>query len=174
MKKLSIVALSLLLVCSFTACKNYGVNKLKRQMKPLAKTYLQSEKVTDYDSLAIDFVDTVTELGYASLNLELLAQMEGSYQGLYNQAVEAGDSQKMEVVSLYLNDIERTRADFEELMSSGELNETNTLLFMVTGHYAKGKEKTPFIFFVKPDKESLYTMDPFGDNLLYTDENSDK
>ena len=58
-------------------------NKLNRQMKKMAETYLQQEKVTDYQKLTITSVDTLTEYSYAKLTSELLENMEGVYEQMY-------------------------------------------------------------------------------------------
>lgn len=170
MKNYRLILLALLATILLAGCKDYATNKLKRQMKPFAKSYLKTEKVVDYDSLTIDCVDTVTEMSYARMNVEFLNQMEASYQEQYEQAVREDKGQTLEVIGLYLNEIGRTKADFEDLMDSGNLKETGVLLFMVTGHYVKDKERVPIIFFVTADKRNLHTLDPFGDNLLYKDE----
>ena len=114
MKRLFLFAFSILIVCSFSGCKNHAANKLKRQMKPFAKSYLKTERIVGYDSLTIDCVDTITEMGYARLNVELLTQMEASYQQQYEQAVSEDKGQTLEDLSLYINEIGRTKADFEE------------------------------------------------------------
>ena len=170
MKKISIIALSILLACSFSSCKNYAEKKLKRQMKPFAKSYLKTDRVVGYDSLTIDCVDTITEMGYARMNVEFLNQMEASYQEQYEQAVRADKSQTVEYISLYLNEIGRTKADFEDLIDNGDLQTTGVVLFMVTGTFEKDGEGQQFMFLVNPDKKSIHNLDPFGDNLLYKDE----
>ena len=170
MRRVFIIAASILIACSFCGCKNYATNKLKREMKPFAKSYLKTERVVDYDSLTIDCVDTITEMGYARVNVELLNQMEASYEAQYDEAMTEDRSQKLEYLRLYLNEINQTKADFEDLMENGDLKETGVLLFMVSGHYVKDGERVPLIFFVTADKRKIYTMDPFGDNLLYKDE----
>lgn len=170
MRKVCIIAVSILLACSFCGCKNYATNKLKREMKPFAKSYLKTERVVDYDSLTIDCVDTITEMGYARVMVELLNQMEASYQAQYDQAVLEDKGQKLEYLHLYLNEIDQTKTDFEDLMENGDLKENGILLYMVSGHYWKDNERVPLIFFVTADKRKIYTMDPFGDNLLYKDE----
>lgn len=170
MKRSGLILIALLAAILFAGCEDYAVNKLKRQMKPFAKSYLKTERVVGYDSLTIDCVDTVTEMSYTRMNVEFLNQMEASYQEQYEQAVREDKGQTLEVISLYLNEIGRTKADFEDLMDSGDLKETGVLLFMVTGHYVKDNERVPLIFFVTADKRKLHTLDPFGDNLLYKDE----
>ncbi len=170
MKRTGIIIMALIAAISFAGCKDYAVNKLKRQMKPFAKSYLKTERVVGYDSLTIDCVDTLTEMSYANLNIQLLGEMEAAYQAQYDQAAQEGKGQTLEYLSLYLNEIGKTRADFEDLMESGSLKSDGILLFMVSGHYVKDNERVPFIFLVTPDKRKLHTLDPFGDNLLYKDE----
>lgn len=170
MRRTGLIAAALIATVAFAGCKDYAANKLKRQMRPFAKSYLKTERVVGYDSLTIECVDTLTEMGYARLNIELLGEMEAAYQAQYDRAERAGKGQELEYLGLYLNEIGRTRDDFEELAESGGLKDHGILLYMVTAHYVKDNERIPLIFFVTPDRRKLHTLDPFGDNLLYQDE----
>ncbi len=164
--------LLLSLICLLSGChKKTEEEKLKEAMVTLAKDYLKADGITQYDSLRVDCVDTVTELGYANLNSELLDQMADAYQEMYNEAVVNNETKKIEPLALYLKEINRTKADFDNLMENGDLKADGILLFMVTGSYFHGGKKEPIMFLVEPDKKSLHTLDPFGDNLLYRDEN---
>ncbi len=162
-----IVAL-LALAISLVGCQKMQHNKLNRQMKKVAKTYLEQEQVEDYKNLTITSVDTLTEFGYAKLTSELLENMGEVYGQMYWDA--AGDSSRREVIGLYLNEIQRTKADFEDLIDNGDLQTTGVVLFMVTGTFEKDGEGQQFMFLVNPDKKSIHNLDPFGDNLLYKDE----
>ena len=55
------------------------------------------------------------------------------------------------------------------LIDYGDLLTEGVTLFMVTGNFQKDGVKQEFMFLVNPDKKSLHTLDPFGDNLLYKD-----
>ena len=68
-----ILAASILLLAG--CHKKSEEEKLKDAMKQCATEYLKNDGITAYDSLRVDCVDTVTEMGYAKLNSELLAQM---------------------------------------------------------------------------------------------------
>jgi len=164
--KYFIVALLSATVC-LTGCQKMEQNKLNRQMKKMAKIYLQQEQVTDYQKLTITSVDTLTEYGYAKLTSELLENMEGVYEQMYWD--DSDDTARREVISLYLNEIKRTKADMEDLIDNGDLLTEGVTLFMVTGNLEKDGNKQEFMFLVNPDKKSLHTLDPFGDNLLYKD-----
>lgn len=170
MRRFFIIAASILIACSFCGCKNYATKKLKREMKPFAISYLKTERVVDYDSLTIDRVDTITEMGYAQYSIYYLGQLEADYSAQYEEALIEGRSQKAEVLRLYLNEIGRTIDDFKDLMESGELKEDGILLYMVVGHYWKDNERVWVNFFVTADKRKIYTLDLFNDNLLYKDE----
>lgn len=164
--KYFIVALLSATVC-LTGCQKMEQNKLNRQMKKMAKTYLQQEQVTDYKKLTITSVDTLTEYSYAKLNSELLGNMSDAYEQMYWDDSE--DTNRREAIGLYLREIQRIKADMDELIDDSELLTEGVLLFMVTGNYQKEGKDQEFMFLVNPDKKSLHTLDPFGDNLLYKD-----
>ena len=165
--KHSIPLLLFMAALCFAGCQKMQQNKLNRQMKKMAVTYLQQEQVTDYQKLVITSVDTLTEYGYAKLTSELLEHMEGVYEQMYWD--DSDDTARREVIGLYLKEIKRTKADMDDLIDNGDLLTEGVTLFMVTGNLEKDSNKQEFMFLVNPDKKSLHTLDPFGDNLLYKD-----
>lgn len=168
-KRILPILLVALVIC-FGGCKKKSeVDRLKDTLFPLAKEYLKAEKIEHYDSLKIDCIDTLTELSYANLNIFSLEQMANSYEEIYNDAV-VNNSNNVESIHLQLNEVNRVKADFEELIENGDLKTEGVLLFFVSGTYYVQGQAEPFSYFVYPDKKTLYTMDPFGDNLLYKDE----
>ncbi len=169
MKNRTLTLLLLLFLSTFIGCQNHSINRLKRQMKPLAKEYLTNDNITQYEALTIDCVDTLSELSYAKLCTELLSNMSAAYQNQLEEAYIQEDEQA-QYLQLYVNETNRTLEDFEELMSEGDLQRDDILLYMVTGSYQdeSGQERE-FLFLVNPDKKTLHELDPFGDNLLYKD-----
>ena len=148
-------------------CQNMQQKKLNRQMKKMAKIYLQQEEIKDYKDLTITSVDTLTEFSYAKLNSELLGNMADAYEQMY---WDEEDSAKREVIGLSFRETKRTQRDMDDLIDNGDLLTQGVLLFMVTGNYKKDTENQEFMFLVNPDKKSLHYLDPFGNNLLYQDE----
>ena len=148
-------------------CQNMQQKKLNRQMKKMAKIYLQQEEIKDYKDLTITSVDTLTEFSYAKLNSELLGNMADAYEQMY---WDEEDSAKREVIGLSVRETKRTQRDMDDLIDNGDLLTQGVLLFMVTGNYKKDNENQEFMFLVNPDKKSLHYLDPFGNNLLYQDE----
>lgn len=164
----TLISILALILVFFTGCQKMEQNKLNRQMKKMAKAYLQQENITDYKNLSIITVDTLTEFSYAKLNSELLGNMAEAYEQMYWD--DSGDTARREAIGLYLREIQRIKNDMDELVDNGDLLTEGVLLFMVTGNYEQKGEKQEFMFLVNPDKKSLHTLDPFGDNLLYKDE----
>jgi hypothetical protein len=164
----TLISILALILVFFTGCQKMEQNKLNRQMKKMAKAYLQQENVTDYKNLSVTTVDTLTEFSYAKLNSELLGNMAEAYEQMYWDDSE--DTARREAIGLYLREIQRIKNDMDELVDNGDLLTDGVLLFMVTGNYEQKGEKQEFMFLVNPDKKSLHTLDPFGDNLLYKDE----
>ncbi|MBQ1779859.1 MAG: hypothetical protein II001_00310 [Bacteroidales bacterium] len=164
----TLISILALVLVFFTGCQKMEQKKLNRQMKKMAKVYLEQEEVKNYKDLAITCVDTITEFSYAKLTSELLGNMEVMYEQMYWD--ESEDSTKREVIGLYLNEIRRTKADFEDLIDNGDLQTEGILLYMVTGTFQLDGQKQDMMFLVNPDKKSLHELDPFGNNLLYKDE----
>ena len=164
MKRYLVFCLLLSTTVLFSGCSNREVNKLKRQMKTLAKEYLKDNDIAQYDSLNIECVDTLTELGYAKLTSELLANMEEAYE---MQMAQPADDATINELNANLNEISSVESEFEELIDNAELKTSGILLFMVTGTFVdKNKDKQEFMFLVNPDKKTLHVLDPFGNNLL--------
>ncbi len=163
-----LITLVIIAIALCVSCSNTSEKRLFKKMKPLAEQYLADCDII-YDSLRIDCIDTINELNYANLNIELLHEMEDAYLTQYQELIQT-DTVKAHYVRLYLRDIQNTLEDLTSMMENGELDNQKLLLYMVSGYSHEGKEKEPFIFFVQPDLKTLYTMDPFGDNLLYREE----
>lgn len=161
-KKIQPIVCFIISALFIAGCAKHADNALKRKMIPLAKQFLKEDNITNYNNLEIKCVDTITELAYAKLCSELLGNMEMAYEEkLYDE------NANKEVVSLYVNEIVRTRQDMENLIDDGELQSEGVLLYMVTGSYKLDNKDNEFIFMVNPDKKTLHILDPFGDNLLY-------
>ncbi|MDY6348418.1 MAG: hypothetical protein SPL42_08350 [Bacteroidales bacterium] len=157
----AILAIALCAIC-LLSCKKMEERSLRRQMVSAAKEFLAAEEVSGYEKLAVKCIDTITEVSYARLTTELLSNMESSYEAMLYQ-----EGSNSEVIPLYLNEIIRTRKDMEDLLESGDLDTEGVLLYWVTATYVKDGKDNEFMFMVEPDKRTLHTLDPFGDNLLY-------
>ena len=164
MKRHLFFCLFLVTTVFLSGCSDHATNKLKRQMKSLAKEYLKSMEISDYDELTIECVDTLTELGYAKLTTELLTNMQQAYQ---EQLGATTDDATTTELLVNLSEISSVADELEERIDNGDLKTSGVLLYMVTGTMVdKNKDKQEFMFLVNPDKKSLHNLDPFGNNLL--------
>lgn len=172
MKRILLFVLTLTSLLCCTSCDSFKQKSLNRNMRKAAEKYLKDNEVK-FESLKITSIDTVSELGYANLNRVMLAQMEAAYTQQYQEAIINQDEKTADALNRYLNDISNTIDDFEDLMQNGDLKRDGILLYMVTGSFKVQKTDEagePFYFFVKPDKKTVHTLDPFGNNLLYENE----
>lgn len=161
MKKIPLyVGIVLCCACLFYCCSKERT--MQRDFIKLAKQSLQDDNVTGYNNLKINCVDTISDLAYAKLSSELLSNMEVAYEEMLYK-----DDSREEVLTLYLNEIRRTRSEMDALIDDGDLQTDNILLYMVTASYNLNNQANDFIFMVNPDKKTLHTLDPFGNNLLY-------
>lgn len=167
LRHLAALGMLILSVGIMPGCRQHKSRKFERKMELLARNYLAEDSISGYDSLKINSIDTITELGYAKIMYELLENMEAAYRSQYDRAARQSDG-NAGIIELYLNEITRTKLDFYDLMNHEGLKTDGVLLWMVSGSYRDaGRRHGNFMFFVSPDSLALYTPDPFGDNLLY-------
>lgn len=156
MKKIYVILFVLLLGVSvvfiiFNCFKDKGLNYEEK-----AKTFLQNESIS-FDSLAVDRVDTLTEMKYARMTVELLEQMRDDYEGL--QYAET-DAHRRDILALQVNEIEDSLLVYIDRINTNTASTTNLVCYLVYAHYYLEKEEFPFTFFLTPDGE-YYNYDPF-------------
>ena len=115
MKHSKILILLTAAIC-LAGCQKMEQNKLNRQMKKMAKVYLEQEEIKDYKKLQIVSIDTLTEFSYAKLNSELLGNMAEVYEQMYWD--DSGDTTRRNAIELYLKEIHRIKADMDEAFCS--------------------------------------------------------
>lgn len=168
MKKIGfIAALASIILLSAVAChKNNADELLKEQAQTCANEYVKSElNIENADSIVVHTVDTVTEMGYAKIVLELLENLEYQYKMMYDDATLANDEQKIGNLEIYLRMIEKQTDKFRFIEENESADNQQLLLYLISGTYHKGNEKGDFLCFANPDF-TLHVLDPFADNLI--------
>ncbi|MEG1555514.1 MAG: hypothetical protein RR356_02165 [Bacteroidales bacterium] len=157
----------LIFITLFSAChKKSELEILKANLQKPAKFYVENElEVKDADSVIIHQIDTITPLGYAKINLELLENMEFNYQFAYKEASLQNDQDKLTYLELYLKDVHTAEDFFKSKIENEKTDGSSLLLYMVTASYFKNGKEEPFTFFALPDF-TVHVLDPFGDNIL--------
>jgi hypothetical protein len=138
----------------------------QENIQKCAEEYVQTElNIMERDSVVVNKVDTITEMGYAKLVLEMLENLEYQYKLMYDEATLNNDEQKLQYLEIYLNQISSQVDYFRNIEESDAADNQQLLLYLIYGSFYIDGEKEDFICLANPDF-TLHVLDPFADNLL--------
>jgi len=148
-------------------CKQKGErNVFQENIHHCAETYVLNElNVSDADSVVVNRLDTLTQMSYAKLMLEMLENLEFQYKQLYDEATLADDDKRIESISRSLRQITTQTDYFRAIEDSDSADNHVLLLYWISASYYQNGEKTDFMCFATPDF-NLHILDPFADNLM--------
>lgn len=162
-----IIILTFMAALLMTGCHKKTEQELLREnLQPSTEKYVKEElQISNPDSVVINRIDTVTEMGYTKLVLEMLENLEFQYKLMYDEATLANDDSKIKYLEIYLRQISTESDYFRKIEDTESANNQNILLYMISGSYYQEGKGEYFICFAKPDY-SLHVLDPFADNLI--------
>ena len=148
-------------------CKQKGERDVfQENIHRCAETYVLNElNVSDADSVVVNRLDTLTQMSYAKLMLEMLENLEFQYKQLYDEATLADDDKRIESISRSLRQITTQTDYFRAIEDSDSADNHDLLLYWISASYYQNGEKTDFMCFATPDF-NLHILDPFADNLM--------
>ena len=164
MKKIGFV---LCLIILMGGCRQKAEEDVFQQkMHQCAETYVKTElNVTDADSVVVTRIDTLTQMSYAKLMLEMLENLEFQYKQLYDEATLADDDAKIASLDRSLRQIS-VQTDYFRTIEDGEsADNQQLLLYWISASYYKNGQQEDFMCFATPDF-NLHILDPFADNLM--------
>lgn len=156
MKKIYVVIFIFLLIVSVALIFINPFKKKGFDYQAKAVEFLVTEQV-DYDSLAIDRVDTLTEMKYARMTVEILEQMRDDYE---NAQYMEEDPHRRNIIAMQVSEIEDSLVVFIDKINAKAISETQVVCYLVYAHYCQADAKIPFTFFLNPMGE-FYIYDPF-------------
>lgn len=156
MKKVYVVIFIFLLIVSVALIFIKPFKKKGFDYQAKAVEFLVTEQV-DYDSLAIDRVDTLTEMKYARMTVEILEQMRDDYE---NAQYMEEDPHRCNIIAMQVSEIEDSLVVFIDKINAKAISETQVVCYLVYAHYCQADAKIPFTFFLNPMGE-FYIYDPF-------------
>lgn len=156
MKKVYVVIFIFLLIVSIALIFIKPFKKKGFDYQAKAVAFLVTEQV-DYDSLAIDRVDTLTEMKYARMTVEILEQMRDDYE---NAQYMEEDPHRRNIIAMQVSEIEDSLVVFIDKINAKAISETQVVCYLVYAHYCQADAKIPFTFFLNPMGE-FYIYDPF-------------
>lgn len=141
-------------------------NVFQEKIHQCACEYVSTElNISDADSVVVTHIDTLTQMSYAKLMLEMLENLEFQYKQLYDEATLADDDAKIESFSRSLRQISVQTDDFRAIEDSESADNQRLLLYWISASYYKNGQQEDFMCFATPDF-TLHILDPFADNLL--------
>ena len=156
MKKTLIIAgfviIILLLIGAF-GHKPFLKWKLKRTINKVAIEYVKDVLlIQDYDSIKIVKYDSISDLGFAKLSLEMLEQMKANYDFMYQDALMNGESDEaLDQIVYQTKQIEVEMAEQYNYANSENTNTNNLRNYLVYATYYKDGAPTQFLFLITPD-----------------------
>ena len=164
MRRIGLIIVLAVLLCG---CKQKGERDVfQENIHRCAETYVLNElNVSDADSVVVNRLDTLTQMSYAKLMLEMLENLEFQYKQLYDEATLADDDKRIESISRSLRQITTQTDYFRAIEDSDSADNHDLLLYWISASYYQNGEKTDFMCFATPDF-NLHILDPFADNLM--------
>ena len=138
----------------------------QQKIQHCAETYVKTElNVSDADSVVVTRIDTLTQMSYAKLMLEMLENLEFQYKQLYDEATLADNDAKIESLSRSLRQISVQTDYFRSIEDSESADNQTLLLYWISASYYQNGQQEDFMCFATPDY-NLHILDPFADNLM--------
>lgn len=146
------VVLILLLIGIF-GYKPFQKYNLRRKINKVAIEYVKDVLlVQDYDSIKIVKYDSISDLGFAKLSLEMLEQMKANYDFMYQDALMNGESDvALDQIVYQTKQIEVEMAEQYNNANDDNTNTKNLRNYLVYATYYKDGAPTQFLFLITPD-----------------------
>lgn len=146
--------------------RNAEQKAFQQKIQHCAEAYVQTElNVDNADSVVVTRVDTLSQMSYAKLMLEMLENLEFQYKQLYDEATLADDDTRIESLNRSLRQISTQTDYFRNIEDSESADNQKLLLYWISASYYQNGEKTDFMCFATPEF-NLHVLDPFADNLM--------
>ena len=138
----------------------------QENIQKCAEEYVQTELgIYDANSIIVNRVDTLTKMSYAKLVLEMLENMEYQYKRLYDEATLSNNDADIASYGSSLQRISKQTNYFRSIDDNESADNTQLLLYWISGSYYRNGQKEDFMCFATPDYK-LHVLDPFADNLM--------
>ena len=164
MKKIGFI---ICLIVLMSGCRQKAeVDVFQQKIHQCAETYVKTElNVSDADSVVVTRIDTLTQMSYAKLMLEMLENLEFQYKQLYDEATLADENAKIDSLDRSLRQISVQPDYFRTIEDSESADNQQLLLYWISASYFKNDQQKDFMCFATPDF-TLHRLDPFADNLM--------
>ena len=156
------IVVAILLIAGYFAYKPYMNWSLRKNINKVAIEYVTDVLlIQDYDSIKINKIDSISDLAFAKLTLELLEEMELNYDYLYQDALMNGESEEAsDQILAQTKEVEVALGEYYTISNDENTNTKNLRNYLVYATYYKLGVPTNFIFLTTP-KGKYYELNPF-------------
>jgi hypothetical protein len=167
MKKVLIitaVTLCVLVLIGLALYRPYQKWKFRSKINKIAIEYVTDILlINDYDSIKIKSIDTLSDMGFARLSLEMLEEMSNNYEFIKRDAILNGESdQTIDQIDLQQNEVDFMIAEQYNIANDEHTLNNNIKFYFIKASLFHKQKEIPFIFLVTPDCK-YYEFDLFKD-----------
>lgn len=149
------IILLTLVVAGIFSIKPFQKWNLRRKINKVAIEYVQDILlIQNYDSIKIVKFDSISDLGFAKLSLEMLEEMKMNYDYIYQDALMNEESDEvLDQLTHQIKLVEVEMAVHLEAANSDQTNTKNLRNYLVYATYYTKGSPTPFLFLLTPEGE---------------------
>jgi len=164
-KLLCIITVIGAIILLIVSCDQDPAKVQLKKLKQLSITFAKDQLKKEIDSVQITKIDTLTQLGYAKVTLEMLENMDEQYQLDYYKALAAQNEELSTELETYLGQVEELKQEFTTIVDDAVVDNRKTFLYMYQVNYWRDGGFFDVILFATPSYK-LHELDPFQNNLL--------
>jgi hypothetical protein len=162
---LYIVAVVSAMALIATSCHHDPAKEQTNKLKELSLTFAKERLKLEVDSVQIAKIDTLTQLGYAKLILEMLENMDEQYQLDYYKALLAQNGELSTEMESNLLQAREMKQEFIAIVDNATVDNKKVFLYMYQANYWRNGGIFEAILFATPNYK-FHELDPFANNLL--------
>jgi hypothetical protein len=164
-KKLCTIAVIGAIALLVTSCHRDPTEKQIEKLKELSLTYAKEQLKLEVDSVQITKIDTLTQLGYAKITLEMLENLDEQYQLNYHKALLAENDELSSEMESNFMQARELKQKFAAIVDNATVDNEKAFLYMYQAIYWRdGGVFEPILFATLNYK--IHDLDPFENNLL--------
>jgi hypothetical protein len=153
------------IVLIVASCHRNSAHEQVEKLKDLSIAFAKDSLKLEVDSVQIVKIDTLTQLGYAKITLEMLENMDEQYQLNYQRALLAQNDALIAEMETYLLQIRELKQKFINIVDNATIDNKEIFLYMYQANFWHSGGIFEAILFAMPNYK-FYDLDPFSNNLL--------
>ncbi|MDR1112462.1 MAG: hypothetical protein LBL18_01705 [Bacteroidales bacterium] len=161
---LAIPVMAAIVLIAISCHRNPAQEQIKK-LKELSLAFAKDSLKLEADSVQIVKIDTLTQLGYAKITLEMLENLDEQYQLNYHKALLAQNDVLITEMETYLQQVRELKQNFISIVDNATVDDKKAFLYMYQANFWRSGGIFEAILFAMPNYK-FHDLDPFSNNLL--------